>query len=63
MNSYVMSIHKYPGIREKFVIEAENKREAISKGLVFVAQNPKYISSQYDINDVRCEKKLRKKPG
>ncbi len=60
MNKYQMSVHRYDDKKETFVVEAEDKKEALEKGKKFVLQNPKYTWHEYDLNDVKCDKKLKK---
>lgn len=63
MNTYLMSIVRYFGGTKTFTIEAEDKQDAIVKGLEFVKQNPMYASGgNYDLKSVRCVKKVQKKP-
>ena len=59
MHKYQMSIHYFGG-RETFTIEAEDKKDVLEKGRIYVHQNRKYDGFGYDRNDVKCEKKLRK---
>lgn len=58
-NSYLMGVyHFFEGYRE-FTIEAENKKDAVSKGLIFVKRTPIYSSGgNYNLNDVKCIKKI-----
>lgn len=43
------------------MIEAENKKDAVSKGLIFVKRNPIYsCGGNYNLNDVKCIKKIPK---
>ena len=60
MHKYQMSVHHFFEGRKSFTIEADNKKEAIEKGLLYVRQNPMYGGGNYDLNDVKCDKKLRK---
>ena len=63
MNKYLMSIHHYFHNRTTFVIEANNKKEAVENGKIYVRQSPLFSGGNYDLNDVKCEKKLNKKKG
>lgn len=62
MNNYLMSVyHFFEGYRN-FTIEAENKKDAVSKGLTFVKRNPIYsCGGNYNLNDVKCIKKIPKR--
>ena len=60
MNQYLMSVYRYFNPRETFVIEAENKENAVRKGKIYVRQSPRFFGGNYDLNDVRCVKKINK---
>lgn len=55
-----MEVRRYFLGYEQFVIEAENKKDAVEKGKLFVKRSWQYDSSNYNTNDVRCVKKLKK---
>ena len=59
MHEYLMEIKRWFGGYDTFVIEAENKTHAVSKGMVFACQ--KYSWDSHNLNDVRCVKKLKPK--
>ena len=61
MNQYLMSVHRYFNPRETFVIEAENKEDAVRKGKIYVRQSSQFFGGNYDLNDVKCIKKINKK--
>lgn len=62
MNKYLMSIRHYFSGYEQFIVEAENKQDAIFKGLIFVKQNPKfYCGGNYNLDSIKCIKKLQRK--
>lgn len=59
MHRYLMEVYGYFSGYEQFEIEAENKKDAVEKGKLFVMRNWKYGGGNYDHNDVRCVKKLK----
>lgn len=59
MHQYLMEIKHWLGGYDNFVIDAENKTEALAKARVFACQ--KYSWDSYNLNDVRCVKKLKPK--
>lgn len=61
MHQYQMEIKRWFGGYEPFVIEADNKANALAKAKVYVCQNPPYCWGDYNINDIRCVKKLKPK--
>lgn len=61
MNKYLMAVYHYFNGYQQFTIEAKNKKEALNKGRTYVLQNPLYLGSNYDTNDVKCIKKLNNK--
>jgi hypothetical protein len=54
-----MEIKRWFGGYDTFVVEAENKTHATSKGMTFACQ--KYSWDSHNLNDVRCVKKLKPK--
>lgn len=60
MHKYLMEVRHYFLGYEQFIIEAENKTDAVEKGKLFVLRNWKYGGGNYNRNDVRCVKKLKK---
>lgn len=63
MNKYLMGIHRFCNGYETFEIEAENKQDAKEKASIFVRQNWKYDGGNYDLNDIKCIKKINQKKG
>lgn len=62
MNIYLMAIRRYFCGYEEFEIEAENKQDAVEKSKEYVRITPPYSGgNNYDVNDVKCIKKLQKK--
>lgn len=62
MNSYLMGIYHFFEEYKNFTIEAKNKKDAVSKGLIFVIQNPIYsCGGNYNLNDVKCIKRIPKR--
>jgi hypothetical protein len=54
-----MEVRHYFSGYEQFVIEAENKLDAVEKGKLYVLQDWKYSGGNYDRNSVRCVKKIK----
>ena len=54
-----MEVRRYFYGYEQFVIEAENKQDAVEKGKLYVLRNWKYSGGNYNCNDVRCVKKMK----
>lgn len=62
MNSYLMGVYHFFEGYKNFTIEAENKKDAVSKGLIYVKRNPIYSSGgNYNTDDVKCIKKIHKR--
>lgn len=59
MRKYLMEVRHYFSGYEQFVIEAENKLDAVEKGKLYVLQDWKYSGGNYDRNSVRCVKKIK----
>ena len=59
MHKYLMEVRRYFYGYEQFVIEAENKQDAVEKGKLYVLRNWKYSGGNYNCNDVRCVKKMK----
>ena len=60
MNNYLMAVTGFFTGDVQFVINAENKADAVKKGLEYVRSNPKYGGGNFKRNSVRVVKKLRK---
>lgn len=61
MNKYLMAVRHYFRGFEEFEIEAENKEEARKKAAIFVRQDSRFISDNYDKNDIKVIKKIKPK--
>ena len=59
MHRFLMKVKKFSGGYEAFEVDALNKQDAVRVGLLYVRQNPHYHRDIYDLNDVKCIKKLR----
>lgn len=60
-HKYLLGIRQWFGYETQFVIEAENKNQAIEIGMVYVKRHSPFCSGGYDYNSVRCIKKLKKR--
>lgn len=61
MNTYLISIRKYFSGEEKlFTIDADSKQDAVIKGTEFVNKNPIFSGGNYNLDTIKCVKKLRK---
>lgn len=61
MRSYLMTVHQFFSGDTEFVIEAENKEDAVARGTLYVKQSGKFLVGNCDYNSVKCIKKLQKK--
>lgn len=61
MNAYLMTVTGFFAGDVQFVINAENKADAVKKGLEHVRSNPKYGGGNFKRDSVRVVKKLRNK--
>lgn len=59
MHKYLMEVRHWFSGYERFVIEAENKEDAVKKGKQYVLTSAKSNWDNYNLNDVRCVKKLK----
>lgn len=59
MHRFLMKVKKFGNGYEAFEIDATDKTDAVRRGLVYVRQNPHYHRDVYDLNDVKCIKKLK----
>lgn len=59
MHKYLMEVLHYFLGYERFTVEAENKEDAVKKGKQYVLTSAKHHWDNYDLNDVRCVKKLK----
>lgn len=64
MNRYLMGIQKWTHAEYTFVIEANNKEDAVIKGKAFANRDPEFgFGGNYKLDTVRVIKKLQKKGG
>ena len=61
MNQYLMEIKRWFAGSSQFVIEAENKADALEKAKAYVCKTQPYCFGDYNKNDIRCVKKLKPK--
>lgn len=61
MHQYQMEIKRWFGGYVSFVIEADNKADALAKAKEYVCRTQPYCFDDYNRNDVRCVKKLKPK--
>lgn len=60
MNKYLVEIYHYFSGYKTFIIEALNKKDAITKARAYIEHNIIYSDGNYDTNRIRCIKKIRK---
>jgi len=56
-----MSIEHFLGFLEYFTVEAENKSDAIYKGIEYVKKSEHFSIGNHYANTVRCVKKINSK--
>lgn len=60
MNKYLMSVTGFFAGDVHFEIMAENKEEAVKKGLEYVRSNHKYGGGNFKYDSVKVVKKMKK---
>lgn len=62
MHRYLMAVRHYFRGYEQFTISANSKTEALEKGKLHVLRDPHYdTGGNYDVNDIKCIKKIQTK--
>ena len=62
MHKYLMEISRYFGGTHTFIVIAENKADAMTKGEIEISRNPLYNNDVYS-RSLRVVKKLQDKEG
>ena len=59
MHKYLMEIRHFFRGNEQFVIEAENKADALVKAKEHVDTDPHFFGGNYDKDIIKCVKKMK----